>query len=443
MGAGSGIEGKLNEQSSAVGEGKMKKNLQNAAGALVIGIISVFSTAPVNAQLTTTNLTILSPEDLANALVGPGVTIENVTYTGSAISAGLFDGGDGIIGFEGGVVLSSGEISSIIGPNTSDRTSTQLGTPGDPDLDTLSDKTTYDATVLEFDFIPVSDVVTFQYVFASEEYNEFVNTDYNDTFAFLVGSGTGRVNCAVIGDPPVPVSVNNVNNGPDNDGVDASNAVFYVNNDDGVLNTEMDGLTVVLTCEVQVIPMATNHIKMAIADATDDYYDSNVFLELGSFTSPPPTPPEGGNNCPRTQGYWKNHESKWPVRELYLGSFLYDQNYLLYLLKLPVRGDISVALSKQLIAAKLNLANDTPAEPVYEAIMLADLLVGEAELPMGVRPGSALGQEMEFVKTYLDDYNNGRFTPDCKDDDSGSGQGKEKDNGRGKKSNKKGRGRKK
>ena len=421
----------------------MKKNVRNGAGALLIGLISVFSTAPVMAQLTTTDLNILSPEDLASALVGPGVTIENVTYTGSSVSAGLFAGGDGIIGFEGGVVLSSGEISSIIGPNTSDRTSTQLGTPGDPDLDTLSGRTTFDATVLEFDFIPVSDIVTFQYVFASEEYNEFVSTDYNDTFAFLVGSGTGRVNCAVIGDPPVPVSVNNVNNGPANDGVDASNAVFYVNNDDGVLNTEMDGLTVVLTCEVQVIPMATNHIKLAIADATDDFYDSNVFLEQGSFTSPPPPPPEGGNNCPRTQGYWKNHESKWPVQELYLGSVLYAQDYLLYLLRLPVRGDISVSLSKQLIAAKLNLANDTPAEPVFEAIILADLLIGEDELPMGVRPGSELGQEMEHVKTYLDDYNNGRFTPDCKDDDSGNGQEKEKDAGRGKKSNKKGGGRKK
>jgi len=423
----------------------MNKNVRKGAGALVLGLIGAITAGPVMAQLTTTNLSQgLTLTDLVQSIAGPGVIIQNVTFSGTGNSAGLFAGGAGIIGFDQGVALSSGEIADIVGPNLLPDTTTVLGTPGDADLDTFSGKTTYDATVLEFDFIPEGDTVTFQYVFASEEYNEYVNTDYNDVFAFLIGNGTNIVNCALVGDPPVPVSINTVNNGPNNDGVGASNAVLFVNNwAPSTLNTEMDGLTVVLTCTASVTPLATNHIKMAIADATDTTYDSNVFIEAGSFTSPSSPPPSGGNNCPRTQGYWKNHASKWPVQELYLGSVPYDQAYMLYLLKLPVRGDISVALSKQLIAAKLNVANDTPVEPVIEAIMYADLLIGSATLPMGVRPSSALGQDMEYVKTYLDDYNNGRFTPDCQDEDSGKAQEKEKDSERGKTNTKKGGGKKK
>ena len=145
-------------------------------------------------DLTTPGIT---PTLLANALVGAGVTISNVTFKGDARAAGIFTGGSASIGLEGGVVLSTGRIRDVVGPNTSDSTQTDLGAPadavpraqqngcadpahqgkltlglpGDTDLNALSGFTTCDSTVLEFDFVPDKDRVFLQYVFASEEYN--------------------------------------------------------------------------------------------------------------------------------------------------------------------------------------------------------------------------------------------------------------------------------
>ena len=94
---------------------------------------------------------------------------------------------------------------------------------------------TFDAAVLEFDFVPTTSQVQFNYVFSSEEYNEFVNLGFNDVFGFFV-NGT---NCALVGEPPVPVSIDTINGG--------SNASLYIDNTGGQLETEMDGLMVALT----------------------------------------------------------------------------------------------------------------------------------------------------------------------------------------------------
>lgn len=228
----------------------------------------------------------LTPEDLANSLVGSGVTISNVTYTGADVAAGTFGGGTGIIGFESGIVLSSGDIANVVGPNVDDGITGTNSTAGDSDLDTLSGFTTFDAAVLEFDFVPGASTVFFQYVFASDEYNEFVNSQFNDVFAFFV-NGT---NCATVnGDP---VSINTINNGNPFGTDPRSHPELYINNDlddgGGSIDTEMDGLTAVLTCQASVTAGETNHMKLAIADASDDVLDSNVFLQGGSFTTNQP-----------------------------------------------------------------------------------------------------------------------------------------------------------
>jgi hypothetical protein len=124
----------------------------------------------------------LTPTDLVQAMIGSGPNgpiISNITYTGANIAAGTFSGGTGIIGFENGIILSSGNIASVVGPNVSDNTTTDNGQPGDPDLDNLiPGYQTFDATVLEFDFeCQDLQVISFQYVFASEEYNEYVNSE--------------------------------------------------------------------------------------------------------------------------------------------------------------------------------------------------------------------------------------------------------------------------
>ncbi|MGH2401399.1 MAG: choice-of-anchor L domain-containing protein, partial [Candidatus Limnocylindria bacterium] len=228
------------------------------------------------------------PADLVSALVGAGVTTSNVTYVGAESAAGTFSGGDPAIGFNSGIILSSGEIAGVVGPNADDATTTQQGTAGDTDLDTLSAVTTFDAAVLEFDFVPDADEIFFSYVFSSEEYNEYVNSAFNDVFGFFV-NGT---NCATVegGDP---VTINTINNGNPL-GTDATHPELYRNNDlddgGGSIETEMDGLTVVLTCSAAVNAGGTNHMKLAIADGSDDVLDSNVFLQAGSFSTTPPSP---------------------------------------------------------------------------------------------------------------------------------------------------------
>jgi hypothetical protein len=238
----------------------------------------------------------VSAQDLANTLAGAGVTVSGVTYSGSNNAAGRFSGGNVIIGFDSGIILGSGSVQTTVdphdpcskgveGPNECDGNTTQNGTAGDVQLDALSGFPTFDAAVLEFDFVPQFSTVQFSYVFSSDEYNEFVNTSFNDVFGFFV-NGT---NCATVGDPPQPVSINTINGG-NPFGTNATNPGLYRNNDPDdpgppTIDTEMDGLTVVLTCNADVNAGVTNHMKLAIADASDEALDSNVFLQAGSLVS--------------------------------------------------------------------------------------------------------------------------------------------------------------
>lgn len=250
----------------------------------------------------------VTPTDLANTLVGSGVTISNVTFTGNNRAAGKFSGGATILGFDTGIVLGSGKVQTVAGdaacshgvegPNNcheatgivpvgssgTDNT-TSFGTAGDPALDTLAGFTTFDAAILEFDFVPVGGTVQFQYVFSSDEYSDYSNTQFNDVFGFFV-NGT---NCATVGLMNQPVSINTINNGNDAGGDPTPhNAVLFRDNvrpAGPTINTEMDGLTVVLTCKATVKAGMTNHMKLAIADGSDRILDSAVFLQGGSLIS--------------------------------------------------------------------------------------------------------------------------------------------------------------
>jgi uncharacterized repeat protein (TIGR01451 family) len=230
--------------------------------------------------LSTTDLTTgLTPVDLAQALVGQGISISHVKYTGNNTAAGLFHNGvsDGL-GVDAGVILSSGRIANAVGPNDSDGVSASFNLPGDADLDgQITGSVTHDASVLEFDFEATGGTLSFQYVFGSDEYNEFVNS-FNDVFAFFLNG----VNVALIPGTSTPVSINNVNKGV--------NSAFYRNNDISDFGmptpfpTQADGFTVVLQAAAAVSP-GLNHIKLAIADAGDTALDSWVFLTGESFVS--------------------------------------------------------------------------------------------------------------------------------------------------------------
>lgn len=233
----------------------------------------------------------LSAQDLANALVGQGVTISNVTSNCADNAAGTFVvNGDVGIGLSSGIILSTGTIDNVVGPNQASDTSWDNEKPGDTDLDTLiPDYQTYDACILEFDFIPQSPTVSFKYAFSSEEYNEFVGTSFNDVFGFFIDG----VNCATLNSSSI--SINNVN-------LD-TNSTYYVDNEAGTYNLEMDGFTRVLTCSAAVQVGQAHHLKLAIADAGDPVWDANVFLATQSLVSTPygvslsPATLTGSTNC--------------------------------------------------------------------------------------------------------------------------------------------------
>ena len=270
---------------------------------LLFALTSYTLLAAQSAGLQTQDMTTagFTAETLADVLVGSGggVTVSNAVFTGNNAAAGKFSGGAGIIGFDSGIILSTGNIAGVVGPNTltNEGTDHQLG--GDAALNALATQEgqtgqTKDAAVLTFDFVPNGDRVFFDFVFASEEYPEFVHSNYNDVFAFYVND----VNCALVNGQPVSINtINNANPIPSN--VErppnvAVNPDLFVDNKQGTdgsapLNTQMDGLTGVLNCSAPVNPGVTNTLKLAIADTGDGSYDSNVFIKAGSLTTTPPT----------------------------------------------------------------------------------------------------------------------------------------------------------
>jgi hypothetical protein len=121
-------------------------------------------------------------------------------------------------------------------------------------------------------------------------------------------------------------------------------------------------------------------------------------------------------NCPLSQGYWKNHSDKWSnALPMMLGTLnSYSQSELLSILKTPVKGDASIILAYQLIAAKLNVANNSPLPAeVQNAIANSDAAIGTAVIPAGVKTSSVLGQTMTSLEEILDKYNNDLLTPSC------------------------------
>ncbi len=244
----------------------------------------------------------VTPSDLVqNTLLGSGVNAFNVTYTGAPDAIGYFDGSGCNIGLPSGIIMTTGTVlnqtslfgeqEGPFGPNDEAGAGVDNMTPGDSQLETLTGGTdTYNAAILQFDFEATGSIASFNYVFASEEYIEYVNEDYNDVFAFWIsGPGiSGMQNIALIPGTTTPVTIDNVNH--------LSNSSYFVNNGDGNVSpqnsnnyfVQYDGFTTVLTATANVECGEVYHIKIAIGDAGDGIFDSGVFLEAQSFTSVAP-----------------------------------------------------------------------------------------------------------------------------------------------------------
>ena len=197
-------------------------------------------------------------------IVGEGIIYDNVTFTGANASRGIFNNGQSTnLGIASGIFLTSGAGYVIPGPNTSTSAGANNGTPGDPTLNSITTSTTYDAAVLQFDFIPESDTLRFKYVFGSEEYNEWVGSSFNDVFGYFVtgpnpmGGQYSNKNIALVPGTNTSVKINSINNGYSPGGVvptgPCMNCQYYDDNTGG-LTLEYDGFTVVLVAFLVVVP---------------------------------------------------------------------------------------------------------------------------------------------------------------------------------------------
>lgn len=245
-----------------------------------------------------------SPASLVqNVLMGTGVVASNITFNGSAVNAQMpqgnvtfFNNNGSAFPISTGVLLSSGNGSAAVGPNNSTSFSNNIPATSnvstDPDLYAISNAAVTNAdptngVVLEFDFVPSGDTISFRYVFGSEEYPEFVNAGFNDAFGFFL-SGPGisgpysnsSINIALVPGTSTPVTIDNVS--------PSTNSAYYVSNTNGIAygtSIQYDGTTVILTANASVQCGQTYHIKLAICNIGDSGWDSGVFLEADSFSS--------------------------------------------------------------------------------------------------------------------------------------------------------------
>ena len=239
----------------------------------------------------TTNSNFTATQLIEDVFIGGGCfDVTNVTSIGSSTGIGAFGNGLASVGFDEGVVISSGNIATVSGPNNTESAGTNTGGGSDPDLQQLNSQNILDATGIEFDFSPTLPTIDFRFVFGSEEYCDFINANVNDAFGFFI-SGPGitgpftnnAANLALVPMTTTPISIDDVNN--------VVNSQYFLPNNAGCGGTtnsadiQFDGYTTVMTATANVIPCETYHIKLVVGDGGDAIYDSGVFLEAGSFNA--------------------------------------------------------------------------------------------------------------------------------------------------------------
>ncbi len=215
-------------------------------------------------------------------MIGQCVNVSNVqiSFTGdktkNVSQIGIWDDSTNTLGIDYGLILSTGNVFDVI-DSAGYFASSDVGGPGDPLLSSIIGFPTYDAVVIEFDFVPLADsIIPFEFIFASEEYPEWVGSSFNDIFGFFIeGPGySGLTNIALIPSTNLPIAINSVNN--------IYNSAYYVDNTNGTF-WAFDGYTTIFALNVPVIANQQYHFKLAIADASDAIFDSGILIKSGSF----------------------------------------------------------------------------------------------------------------------------------------------------------------
>ncbi|MGL2963295.1 choice-of-anchor L domain-containing protein [Flavobacterium sp. RSB2_4_14] len=239
------------------------------------------------------------PQLVNNVLINsPCVSATNITWStgsnfGSSNGIGFFQNTNLNFPMQSGVVLSTGNAVNTAGPNTSILNDGSPSWPGDSNLEaTLAaagiTMVSKNATVLEFDFTPISPNFSFDFIFASEEYGNF-QCLYSDAFAFLLTNmNTGvTTNLAVVPSTNLPISVVTIRDNQYNSACPSANEQYFgsFNGGSNVINsaTNFNGQTKVLTAASALTPGVPYHIKLVIADRVDPQSDSAIFISSDSF----------------------------------------------------------------------------------------------------------------------------------------------------------------
>ena len=273
---------------------------------IVFQFICMCLLANNHAQITISNTNPYNNSNhlINSVLLGGGVSANNVSYQGDPIQVGFFNAINSNLGIDSGIVLSTGDIIDL-DPNFFGFGNIPSSTNSDPDLLNVANSVPalinqpfnvtgiFDVATLEFDFIPNSDTLSFNYVFGSDEYLTWINSEYNDVFGFFIsgpgisgpyaspsGFPNGSINIANVPNstPPLPITISSVNN--------LLNSQYYIDNQSTFPQTiSCNGFTTSFTATTLVQCGEIYHIRLALADGSDANLDSWVFLKAGSFSS--------------------------------------------------------------------------------------------------------------------------------------------------------------
>ena len=248
----------------------------------------------INAQYINVN-TSFSANDLVDKLIGTNNTclsVSNVSVTGynsgGIKSYGYVNANSSGFEISEGILLTSGDAANSPGSFTGIQSfGNNSGWNGDNDLETAAGiSNTTNATILEFDFIPNTNKISFDYMFLSEQYlrqGDPGTCGYTDGFAFLIKktTDTNYKNLALVPNTNTPITSETVR-GPGGRCQESNSQYFGHYNPNGS-PTSFNGQTAILTAETDVIPGTKYHIKLVIADQGNGLYDSGVILKAGSF----------------------------------------------------------------------------------------------------------------------------------------------------------------
>jgi len=225
-------------------------------------------------------------------------SVSGDSFTAGQNSYGYFNAENTTFPLKEGVILSTFKSRSAIGPYVSGQNGGGNNSwLGDADLNQALGINSVNATVLEFDFVPLTNFISFNYIFASNEYQAYFPCEFSDGFAFLIkekGSTDDYKNLAVLPGTSIPVSSKNVHlltnsftdsQGFTHPGCPGINESYFNGFNSASSPINFSGQTIKLNAQSDVVAGKTYHIKLVIADDKEEYFDSAIFLEAGSFSA--------------------------------------------------------------------------------------------------------------------------------------------------------------